>query len=92
MNWFDSYELYPRFDSRKSFYGKAQVIEIDGKTYLRSYDTVVCGIVDGRFRRFWDGWSATTGRHVNEFSRQFRGKPVNKAEWDEIEVSRLSAF
>lgn len=89
MTWFDCYELSPRYDSRKSFYGKAQVIEVDGDTYLKSYDTIVCGIVGGEFRRFWGGWSATTGRHISEFTRQFLRMPCNKAEWEQIPVTSL---
>lgn len=58
--------LHP-VDGRKSFYGKAGVIEENGNVYLRSYNTIVCGIVDGEFRRFWDEESATTMRHVNAF-------------------------
>ena len=49
--------LHP-VDWRKSFYGKAGVIEENGNVYLRSYNTIVCGIVDGEFRRFWDEESA----------------------------------
>lgn len=89
MLWVDSYELYPRYDSRKSFYGKAQVIVNGYDIYLRSYDTIVCGIVNDTFKRFWGGWSATTGRHVNEFSRQFLGKPMNKADWNALEVESV---
>lgn len=54
-------------DRCKSFYGKAGIVEERGNVYLRSYKTIVCGIVDGEFRRFWDGESATTMRHVNAF-------------------------
>ena len=86
MSYISFYELSPRFDSRKSFYGKAQIIEIESDTYLKSYDTIVCGIINGEFRRFWSGWSNTTGRHVNEFSRQFRRIPIGKKEWDAMTV------
>lgn len=54
-------------DGRKSFYGKAGIIEEEGNLYLRSYNTIVCGIVNGEFRRFWDEESATTMRHINAF-------------------------
>lgn len=51
------YELSPRYDSRKSFYGKAHVIEYpDGTKQLKSYDTTVCEISpEGVFRSLWDG-------------------------------------
>ena len=36
------FELSPRYDSRKSFYGKAQVIDYgNGYMELKSYDTIV---------------------------------------------------
>ena len=54
-------------DGRKSFYGKAGIIKEEGNLYLRSYNTIVCGIVNGEFRRFWDEESATTMRHINAF-------------------------
>lgn len=66
------YELHPMHDSRKSFYGKAKVIEHDnGTIQLQSYDTVVCEIVGGVFRMLWDGKTQTTSRHIKEFTRQF---------------------
>ena len=86
LEHFNFYELYPRYDSRKSFYGKATVLELDGDIYLKSYDTIVCGIVGGEFKRFWHGWSSTTGRHIKEFSRQFWHTAVNKAVWDGMTV------
>lgn len=62
------YELSPA-DYRKSFYGKARVIEKDnGEKVLQSYCTDVCKVTsDGRFVRLWSGYSATTMRHVNSF-------------------------
>lgn len=76
------YELFPRYDSRKSFYGKAKVLETDSGVYLCSYDTLVCGIEDGVFKRFWAGYSATTMRHVNEFAKQFYHTPLSKSDWE----------
>jgi len=89
VNDFNMWELYPRYDSRKSFYGKAMVIERRRALYLRSYSTIVCGVVNGRFVRYWGGWSATTGRHINEFSRQFTGRVISKKEWDALPVEVL---
>lgn len=66
------YELTPMRDSRKSFYGKAKVIEHDnGTIQLQSYNTIVCEIVGGVFRMLWDGRTQTTTRHINEFKYQF---------------------
>ena len=66
------YELSARFDSRKSFYGKAKVIEHDnGTIQLQSYNTIVCEIVGGVFRMLWNGRTQTTTRHIKEFKHQF---------------------
>lgn len=53
------YELCP-VDNRKSFYGKAKVIEKDnGEKVLQSYNTEVCKITkSGKFVRLWDDYSA----------------------------------
>jgi hypothetical protein len=86
------YELSARYDSRKSFYGKAHVIENSGKLILKSYDTEVCGIDEnGVFHRYWSGESSTTMRHINEFIRQngidgggvewWRRQPVERFSW-----------
>ena len=34
-------ELLPYYDSAKSFYGKAKVIEVENDVFLMSYDTIV---------------------------------------------------
>lgn len=66
------YELSARFDSRKSFYGKAHVIELDdGTKQLQSYDTIVGEIKNGKYFQLWDGKSQTTTRHIKEFIKQF---------------------
>lgn len=65
------YELTARYDSRKSFYGKAHVIDHeDGTLELQSYDTIVSRCKDGKIEHLgW--WSQTTSRHQREFERQF---------------------
>lgn len=67
------YELSARYDSRKSFYGKAHVIILeDGTIQLQSYNTIVCEIDPrGIFRKLWNGNTQTTNRHIKEFTRQF---------------------
>ena len=73
------------YDGRKSFYGKAQIIERDnGVLQLQSYNTIVCELQPGGvFVRLWDGYSATTIRHVNSFLT-FAGWPWigGKKFWD----------
>lgn len=63
------YELTP-IDGRKSFYGKAHVMRLDdGIEVLLSYKTpVMMRKPGGTYVRLWDGWSATTGRHISAFS------------------------
>lgn len=47
--------------TRKSFYGKAKVIEHDnGDICLISYSTLVARIHNGNFEKLWDGYSATS--------------------------------
>ena len=65
------YELIARYDSRKSFYGKAQVIDYgNGTLELKSYDTIVSRCVNGKVEHLGK-WSQTTSRHQKEFERQF---------------------
>ena len=62
------YELIPN-DGHKSFYGKA-VVEVadDRSETLYSYGTpIVKKTAAGELVRLWDGWSATTGRHIKAF-------------------------
>ena len=69
-------DLRPKYDSSKSFYGKAWVdIKPDGTQILYSYGTPVCRIENGKatlLHKGYLGWSssATTLRHVKEFLRQ----------------------
>ena len=77
-----NYELIPT-DGRKSFYGKAHVIEKNGVKTLISYTTPVAKInKNGQIYRLWDGWSATTGRHIAAFcglnKREFTALPLAK--------------
>lgn len=63
------YELKPT-TNQKSFYGKAQVIvSSDGTEFLKSYETIVLKRKpDGELVRTWQGWSATTGKHIAAFA------------------------
>lgn len=62
------YELKPT-DGRKSFYGKAVVVvEDNGTETLFSYGTpILKRLVSGELVKLWDGWTATTGRHIKAF-------------------------
>lgn len=65
------YELSPRYDSRKSFYGKAHVDtgDNDDKNKLYSYDTLVAEIKDGK-PVVYGTYSATTLRHIKDWLKQ----------------------
>lgn len=65
-------ELQPLNSSQKSFYGKAQVISLNnGTKILQSYNTYVAAVLPtGKYVQ--NGrYSATTGKHENEFALQF---------------------
>lgn len=87
------YDLSPVADRRKSFYGKAKIANVYSNNefcgiVLKSYETNVCFIAsDGTIYRLWNGYSATTMRHVHDFIYQFAGKNSGgKAEWDKMPV------
>lgn len=73
------YELTPRYDARQSFYGKAQIIEIEETQVLKSYDTYVC-IIKGNHAFICDTYSNTTTRHIREFLKQNGFKVGTKQE------------
>ena len=76
------YELTPIYDSRKSFYKKAYVTEYTPEhSILRSYNTEVAAIKNGRFIRLWSDYSDTTQRHINEYRQQAGLDPISKKEW-----------
>lgn len=65
------YGLEPRYDSRKSFYGKAQVDTGDkgDKNKLYSYGTLVAEIKDGK-PVVYGTYSQTTLRHIKDWLKQ----------------------
>lgn len=77
------YELYPKYDTRKSFYSKAYVKETkeeqDGYTYLikelYSYGILVARITKNEETNkttceYFGKYSQTTARHQKEFFKQ----------------------
>lgn len=79
----DVTELRAVYDSRASFYGKAQVIAGNGVIELQSYNTRVARLENYELTILpgaQDWWIATTGRHINEFVQQFGGKKMTKAQ------------
>lgn len=75
-------------DGRKSFYGKCNVIfDNEGNRFLKSYETIVAKVdAEGKFYRFWGGYSATTMRHVNSFLAFVGINGGGKKWWDAQEV------
>ena len=72
-------ELYPYYDSAKSFYGKAKVIEIENDVFLMSYDTIVAFFNrNAKVAQVYGTYSATTLRHIKEFLKQSGFKAESK--------------
>lgn len=69
-------KLKPSYDSRKSFYGKAVVTSDDGNKILRSYNTDVAEIKNGK-AYVYGTYSQTTLRHIKEFLLQNGFKAEN---------------
>lgn len=64
------YELKPTAGQKqRNFYGKATVIiDDDGSETLLSYNTpIIKKDSNGNFSRLYDGYTATTGRHIRAF-------------------------
>ena len=63
--------LQPRYDSRASFYGKAQIDDHDDHIGLYSFDTEVARFdKEANALEVFGYYSATTARHIREFARQ----------------------
>ena len=73
----NEFELIAKFDSRKSFYGKAKVITNNNIVQLRSYNTVVTEIKNEKVKIFGT-YSPTTLRHIKEFLKQNNFKADTK--------------
>ncbi len=62
-------QLTATFDSRKSFYGKAEIETVKNGLELYSYNTLVAQIIKGELT-ILNTQSATTLRHIKEFMLQ----------------------
>lgn len=76
-------ELKP-YDSHKSFYNKAYVLDFGDIECLLSYETIVM-VRDkktGQLHKTWNDWSATTGRHIAAFGgpgkKEYLAMPYTK--------------
>ena len=72
--------LEPEYSSRKSFYGKAGYSDSDEGRTLRSYQTDIMRIKDGKIEMLCDenALTNTTLRHVKEFLLQNGMEPLTK--------------
>lgn len=93
-----TYELKPFRTNQKSFYRKARVTASyngdDMHLVLQSYETnvVMVKITKGgmpQVRRLWDGYSATTMRHVNELLMQEGFPKLSARAWRSMEVGKF---
>ena len=72
--------LQPIHSNQKSFGNKAKLVWTTGYTTLCSYDTKILSYDNSRqtIIKHWDGYSATTMRHINEFLLQHLKKGCTK--------------
>ena len=78
----------PCLTGRKSFYGKAKERVIDNGYELKSYETIVCKLVNRKLVRLWNGYSPTTMNHVNGFLVYHGMEKIKKADWMAMEVKK----
>ena len=83
------YEL--KADRQKSYYGKATIVELSNVKYLKSYDTIVCYIVNNTLYRSWDGCSKTTMNHINDFLKTYNMAKLSKKEWESVPFKQISS-
>lgn len=70
-------ELQPRYDGRKSFYGKARTEREGDNLVLYSYSTKVAEITPQQ-TKVYGTYSNTTLRHIKEFLKQNGYKAESK--------------
>lgn len=95
---YEIHDLHPLYTNQKSFYGKAKVgVVRDGADVyvcLQSYDTnVVSVFVDANgtpfVKKLWDGYSATTLRHVNELLTEQGFPKLSARVWRAMKVGEF---
>ncbi len=65
---------------------RAVVVPVDGGYILKSYNTDVAAIVNGKFYKLWAGFSVTTLKHINAFRKWYGLTTINKREWIEMDT------
>lgn len=69
--------------------GKATWYKDDkGARVLRSYYTDVCKIYRGRVYKLWQGYSATTSRHIQAFMNMNGYRGISKREWVMMDIGK----
>lgn len=95
---YDVYDLHPLCTNQKSFYGKAKVVStvvnLDRYYTLHSYDTPVVSVYVDRngtpfVKKLWNGYSATTLRHINELLMQQGFPKLSARVWLAMEVGQF---
>mgnify|MGYP003504222384 CR=1 FL=1 len=66
---------------QKNYYGKAKTRTENNATILKSYNTDVLKIENGKIVKLWSGYSKTTMQHINDFLLQNGFTPLNKKQW-----------
>ena len=83
---------------QSSFYGKARIAHIESKSgrvyeVLISYNTAVCMLDStGRFVRLWNGYSATTAKHIRRFTDRYGLQGISKADWLNMPIGKPSGI
>ena len=54
--------------------------------YLKSYYTTVAAIANGKFYKMWEGYSATTMKHINTFLQMHGFPTISKHDWVMMET------
>lgn len=65
---------------------RAIIIYNNHGSSLKSYYTNVCCIINGTFYKTWQGYSATTMKHINEYRHMFNIPTISKYEWIMMET------
>lgn len=94
---YEIHDLHPLCTNQKSFYGKAKVgVVRDGAGVyicLRSYDTNVISVFVAAgtpfVKKLWNGYSATTLRHVNELLMQQGFPKLSARVWRAMKVGEF---
>lgn len=79
-------ELLP-VGAQKNFNHRAHILQdAAGTLQLLSYETIVASFdpQTKEFKKLWDGYSATTQKHINAFCDYCGIEGFNKKEWEEL--------